>query len=104
MAVLNEVADIMERMQLNEEQAKIAYLKWRIIYLGGMTGLRYPVDYKCKWVTQLEKECNNYSLSFKERLTINAIHIPFFRIFLIMEKCLKHEARKLINKINKDIQ
>ena len=27
MAVLNEVADIMERMQLNEEQAKIAYLK-----------------------------------------------------------------------------
>lgn len=99
MAVLNEVADIMERMQLNEEQAKIAYLKWRIIYLGGMIGLRYPVDYKCKWVTQLENECNYYPLSFKDRLTINAIHVPFFRIFLIMEKCLKQKSRNLINKI-----
>lgn len=90
-------------MQLDEEQAKIAYLKWRIVYLGGMIGLRYPVDYKCKWVTQLEKECNHYSLSSKERLTINAIHIPFFRLFLIVEKCLKKEIRNLINRIKKDI-
>lgn len=103
MAVLNEVADIMERMQLDEEQAKIAYLKWRIVYLGGMIGLRYPVDYKCKWVMQLEKECNHYSLSSKERLTINAIHVSFFRLFLIVEKCLKKEARNLINRIKKDI-
>lgn len=101
MAVLNEVADIMERMQLNEEQAKIAYLKWRIVYLGGMIGLRYPVDYKCKWITKLKKECNSYSLSSKERLTINAIHVPFFRLFLIMEKCIKKEARYLINRIQK---
>ncbi len=104
MALLNEVTDIMKNMQPVDDSVKVAYLKWRIVYLGGMIGLCYPIDYKCKWVVQLEKECSHCLLSFKERLTVSAIHVPFFRIFLIMEKCFKKEIRNLINKITKDMQ
>lgn len=101
MALLTEVADIMKNMQLADISVKVAYLKWRIVYLGGMIGLRYPVDYKSIWVTQLKNECKNYNLSFKESLIISAIDVPFLRIFLIMEKGLKRKARSLINIIKK---
>lgn len=98
MGLLNEVASIMERMQSTDKCVKIAYLKWRIAYLGGMIGLRYPVDYDTKWVIDLENECKKYTLSIKESLTIKAIHVPFLRIFLVAEKFLKKSIRKLINK------
>lgn len=98
MSLLNEVANIMEKMQSTDESVKIAYLKWRIVYLGGMIGLRYPVDYKNKWVIDLKNECKKYPLSIKERLTIKAINFPFLRIFLVAEKFLKINIRKLINK------
>lgn len=101
MALLTEVADIMKNMRLADISVKVAYLKWRIVYLGGMIGLRYSVDYKSIWVTQLKKECKNYNLSFKESLIISAIDVPFLRIFLIMEKGLKRKARSLINIIKK---
>ncbi|MCU6779087.1 glycosyltransferase family 2 protein [Phocaeicola fibrisolvens] len=98
MAMLSEVADIMDKMNLVDEQAKIAYLKWRIVYLGGMIGLCYSVDYKSKWVIELENECRNYSLSGKDSMIMNAIHIPFLRLFLILEKFIKGKGRWLINK------
>lgn len=103
MAILNQVAEIIEKMQLNDERTKIAYLKWRIAYLGGMIGLRYNIDYKSKWIKELEKEYNNYHLSIKEHLIMEAVRIPFFRIFLIIEKNLKKMVRILINKIKKKL-
>lgn len=99
MALLTEVSDIMKNMQPVDESVKVAYLKWRIVYLGGMIGLRYPVDYKNKWVIDLENECKKYKLSIKERLIIQAISVPIFRMFLITEKSLKKTARWLINKV-----
>lgn len=98
MALLTEVADIMRNMQSIDDSVKMAYLKWRIVYLGGMIGLRYPVDYKGKWVIDLENECKKYNLSIKERLIIKSISVPFLRIFLITEKYLKGRARSIINR------
>lgn len=98
MALLTEVADIMKNMQLTDDTVKVAYLKWRIVYLGGMIGLRYPVNYKDKWVIDLENECEKYPLSIKEHLIIKAIKVPFLRMFLIAEKYLKGRARCMINK------
>lgn len=98
MALLTEVTDIMKNMQPVDDSVKVAYLKWRIVYLGGMIGLRYPVNYKDKWVIDLENECGKYALSIKEHLIIKAINVPCLRIFLIAEKYFKGRVRHLINK------
>lgn len=99
MTLLTEVAGIMKNMHSVDDSVKIAYLKWRIVYLGGMIGLCYSVNYKCKWVIDLENECKEYALSIKESLIISAINIPILRIFLIVEKYLKVRVRSLINKV-----
>lgn len=98
MALLTEVSDIMKNMQPVDDSVKVAYLKWRIVYLGGMMGLRYPVNYKDKWVIDLENECGKYTLSIKEHLIIKAINVPCLRMFLIAEKYFKGIVRRLINK------
>lgn len=98
-ALLNEVADIMGNMYSADVCVKEAYFKWRIVYLGGMIGLRYPIDYNDKWVIDLKIECKKYNLSVKEKLIIHAITVPLFRICFVMEKTLKKIARHLINKI-----
>lgn len=98
-AFLNEVADIMVKMRSEDDCVKIAYLKWRIVYLGGMIGLHYPVDYGDKWVIDLENECKKYDLSIKERLIIKSINVRFFRIFWVAEIYLKRKIRSCINNV-----
>lgn len=97
MALLNEVTDIMKNMQPIDDSVKVAYLKWRIVYLGGMIGLRYPVNYKDKWVIDLVNESKKCNLCLKECLIIKSVSVPFLRIFLVAEKYLKRRARALIN-------
>lgn len=99
MALLTEVADIMKNMQPVDDSVNVAYLKWRIVYLGGMIGLRYPVNYKDKWVIDLENECEKYTLSIKEHLIIKSVSAPFLRIFWVAEKYFKGVVRGLINKV-----
>lgn len=101
-SLLDEVADIMEKMPFVDDFVKIAYLKWRIVYLGGMIGLRYPVDYESRWVVDLENESKKYTLTVKECLIIKAIRVPFLRIFLIAEKLLKGLIRRLINNVKRN--
>lgn len=97
MSLLTEVADIMKNIRLDDSAVNTAYLKWRIVYLGGMIGLRYPIDYKNKWVIDLVNECKKSNLSLKECLIIKSVSVPFFRIFLVAEKYLKGRVRGLIN-------
>lgn len=80
-------------------EVKRAYLTWRLMYLGGMIGLRYKIDYSAPWVSELLLDSSGIKLSIKERIIINAIRRPIFRMILIIEKSIRLWGRRILNRL-----
>ena len=72
--------------------------KWKMIYLGGMIGLRYKIDYNEKWIVSLLQEASKYPLSLKERIVIISVHVQFMRWILILERSLKNKVRAIVKR------
>lgn len=75
------------------ERLAHAHFKFRVAWLGGMIGLRYPISYQDKWVIDILNESTRYKLTLKEKISIMAVRRPFFRFLLILEKKIKHIYR-----------
>ena len=76
------------------------YLRhWQLVYLSGMMGLKYNINYKDEWIADVKKWAENVKLPFRERLAIKAIYKPLYRKIFIIEKSAKHTARTFINKV-----
>lgn len=75
-----------------------AHFKWLIIYLGGMIGLRYKIDFTEEWVKDIRQKGVKYPLSLKDKLVLSAIDIKVCRWLLIVEKELKKFYRNHISK------
>jgi len=90
-----EVDGILQNIKVSKE-AEHALFKWKMIYLGGMIGLRYKINYEDDWIVSLLKEAKQWPLALKERITISAAHNPLARLVLISEKVLKSYVRRLI--------
>ena len=76
------------------------YLRhWQLVYLSGMIGLKYNINYKDEWITNVKNWAKEAKLSFHERLTIKAIDKPLYRKVFIVEKTTKRVARALINSV-----
>lgn len=75
------------------ERLAHAHFKFRVAWLGGMIGLRYPIPYQDKWVVDILNESIQYKLTLKEKISIMAIRQPFFRYLLILEKKIRHLYR-----------
>lgn len=73
--------------------------KWKMIYLGGMIGLRYKIDYNESWIISLLQEASKYPLSLKERIIIISVHLQLMRWILILEKSLKNKIRTITKEI-----
>ncbi len=76
------------------------YLRhWQLVYLSGMMGLKYNINYGDEWIAEVKKWAENAELSFRERLAIKAINSPLYRKAFIIEKSAKSTARTLISKV-----
>lgn len=73
-----------------------AFLGWRLAYLGGMMGLRYPLCPTDAWLVRLEADTKGVALGWRERLALKALHRPALRTAFVAEKRLKRMARALL--------
>lgn len=73
------------------------FLGWRLMYLGGFFGLRYPVRYDEEWIEELVSDAADQQLTYRERLAFWGIRNHVFRLFFVAEKRLKRLARKCID-------
>ena len=94
-ALVLEVGDALTRLP-EYPAIEYAHFKWLIIYLGGMIGLRYKIDFAEDWVKDIWQKGEKYPLSLKERLVLSAIDWKVCRWLLIAEKQLKTEARRIL--------
>lgn len=78
---------------------RTALLKWELVYLGGMIGLQYPIDYSDDWIVELQQACKDMKLSVREQIIIAAINRKAFRYPLIIEKKVKNAGRKFLRRI-----
>lgn len=77
---------------------------WQLVYLSGMMGLNYNINYKDDWIVRVLKWADEAQLSFREKFTIKAINNPLFREVFVIEKSAKRIARALINTFKKTIK
>lgn len=94
--MIHEVKDTLSFVGNGNEIVKNALLKWELVYLGGMIGLQYPVDYSDSWITELQNKCCGINLSMRERMVLVAINNSLFRLPLIIEKKMKAYLRKVV--------
>ena len=78
--------------------------RWQLVYLSGMMGLKYSINYKDEWIVRVKEWAKNAGLSFRERLAIKAIDKPLWRKAFVVEKSAKRAARALINKVKNMIK
>lgn len=71
--------------------------RWQLVYLSGMMGLRYNINYDDSWISELYQWASEANLSFRERLVIKAIDRPLLRKTFVIEKTAKRTVRTLIN-------
>lgn len=95
LAMMQEVALVMENLLLNKKIEQ-AYLNFRFIYLSGMIGLKYPLNFNAPWIARTIQDSKPFHLTIKQRLTILAVKYPVYRYIFIAEKKIRKLARKLI--------
>lgn len=94
-ALVLEVGDALTRLP-EYSAIEYAHFKWLIIYLGGMIGLRYRIDFTEDWVEDIRQKGSKYPLSLKERLVLSSINWRVCRWLLVEEKQLKAVARRIL--------
>lgn len=97
LSMIQEVALVMENLPLNSKIEQ-AYLNFRLIYLSGMIGLKYSLDFNAPWIVRTIQESKSFHLTIKQRLTILAVKYPIYRCIFVVEKNIRKLARKLIKR------
>lgn len=75
-----------------------AFLAWRLVYLGGMMGLRYRINLNDAWIIRLRQDACKWSLTPMETIAIYALSYRILRFLFVAEKCLRRWGRKIIRK------
>ena len=83
-ALVLSVGDALTRLP-KYPAIEYAHFKWLIIYLGGMIGLRYRIDFTEEWVKEIQQKGKKYPLSLKDRLVLSAINWRACRWLLMAE-------------------
>ena len=95
-----------EKRVIFEVEQSLAYLDedvtdylrhWQLVYLSGMMGLRYNINYEDEWIVRVKEWSEKAKLLFREKLAIKAIDRPLYRKVFIIEKSAKRTARTLID-------
>lgn len=96
--LMNQVDYIIQNLPFSKDIA-YAHFKFNISYLGGMIGLKYPIDFSDDWVSRILEDSKKYSLTVHDRISIWAINWSIFRYILIAEKKLRHIYRVYIKRL-----
>lgn len=91
------ILEVEQALACVEEDVTDDLRHWQLVYLSGMMGLNYNINYKDEWIVKVRKWAEEAKLSPRERLAIKAIDFPLFRKVFITEKSAKRIVRTLIN-------
>lgn len=95
--MIYEVDYIVKNLNMPENVLQ-ALFKWKMVYLGGMIGLCYYINYQDEWILALQEEAKTRTLSFVEKIILLAIlDNKLARFFLICIKRIKKYMRLIIN-------
>lgn len=97
-AMIKEVGGIVKSLPARYNVEKY-YLDFRLIWLAGMMGLRYNINYNENWIKEIVSDSKNKQLNVKSRLVIGAIKVPVLRYIFVAEKKLRGIVRNVLNKI-----
>lgn len=93
--LMKEVENIINALPYSVELDH-AHFKFQVAYLGGMIGLKYPVPFKERWVTEIVNRSKRFKLNLHEYIAVKAVSCPCLRYILIAEKKFRHICRKYI--------
>ena len=101
-AMMLYVDDIVQGYS-NDFQAQISepYFRWRLSYLGGMIGLKYPVEFELNIFKSIIEDSKKYNLSHHDRIIVQATNKSFHKLILVFEKKGRFLARTIVNYIKR---
>lgn len=91
------ILEVREALNGVDDEIMDYYHHWQFVYLSGMMGLRYKINFSDSWIIDLRHWSETATLSLREKTAIKAINEPLFRIIFVVEKKSKHIARTIIN-------
>lgn len=96
-AVIEEAEKAMQRVEPSQPLSR-AFLAWRLVYLAGMMGLRYPIASSDAWLVRLQQDATSCPLTPRERLTLSALRHPSLRLLFVIEKQARLLARRVLRR------
>ena len=84
-----------------QDQISESYFRWRMSYLGGMIGLKYPVEFHMDIFKYIIEDSKYYNLSRHDNIVIKATDKSFYKWILIFEKKGRFLVRRMINLIKR---
>lgn len=91
------ILEVEQSLACLHEEVTDSLRHWQLVYLSGMMGLGYTINYEDEWILRVKKWAKEKHLSIRERLAVNAIDKPLYRKVFILEKTVKRCLRALIN-------
>lgn len=91
------IMEVEEALSCLNENVTDDLRHWELVYLSGMMGLKYNINYEDEWIAKLKEWAVSVRLSLREQWAIKAIDRPLLRQIFYLEKLAKRVARTLIN-------
>ena len=96
--MIKEVGRILKSLPTRYNIEK-CYLDFRLMWISGMIGLQYNINFKDSWVKNIVDDSKKQELNLRQKMVIKAVKIPIYRNLFIAEKKLRRIARIILNRI-----
>ena len=96
--MIKEVGGIIKKLPSSYNIEK-CYLDFRLMWISGMIGLQYKINYEDNWVEEIIEDSKKQELNLRQKMVIKAIKIPIYRKLFIAEKKIRRIVRIILNRI-----
>lgn len=96
--MIKEVGGIIKKLPSSYNIEK-CYLDFRLMWISGMIGLQYKINYEDNWVEEIIEDSKKQELNFRQKMIVKAISIPIYRNLFIAEKKFRRIVRTILNRI-----
>lgn len=96
--MIKEVGRILKSLPTRYNIEKY-YLDFRLMWIRGMIGFQYNINFKDSWVKNIVDDSKKQELNLRQKMVIKAVKIPIYRNLFIAEKKLRRIARIILNRI-----
>jgi glycosyltransferase involved in cell wall biosynthesis len=80
--MIKEVGRILKSLPTRYNIEK-CYLDFRLMWISGMIGLQYKINYEDNWVEEIIEDSKKQELNFRQKMIVKAISIPIYRNLFI---------------------